>query len=73
LKDLCNNEWLARPGFTKLGAKWVEVTVWGRMKMRFNQSNGMSENVASNNPLISFRLWPMSKPWVSRSALLSRI
>jgi hypothetical protein len=27
---------LARPGFTKLGAKWVEVTVWGRMNMRFN-------------------------------------
>jgi len=25
------------PGFTKLGANWVEVTVWGRMKMRFNQ------------------------------------
>jgi hypothetical protein len=29
------NGWPA-PASQKLGAKWVEVTVWERMKMRFN-------------------------------------
>jgi hypothetical protein len=44
------NGWPA-PASQKLGANWVEVTVWGRMKMRFNQGPKRFENVASNNPV----------------------
>jgi hypothetical protein len=57
----------------KLGANWVEVTVWERMKMRFNQRPKRFENVASNNPVDFVPALMMSKPWVSRSALPSRI
>ena len=46
------NGWPA-PASQKLGANWVEVTVWGRMKVRFNQGPRRFENVASNN-LVDF-------------------
>jgi hypothetical protein len=61
---------LARPGSQKLGANWVEVTVWERMKMRFNQRRN------------DLKTWPATlvdfisasndeHAMVSRSALLS--
>src|SRR6266403_1416883 len=49
------------PRLHKLGANWVEVTVWERMKRRFNQRRN-DLKTASNNPSISFRLGMMSKP-----------
>src|SRR5258706_5602269 len=49
------------PRLHELGAKWVEVTVWERMKRRFNQRRNDLKR-ASNNPSISFRLGMMSKP-----------
>jgi hypothetical protein len=55
------NGWPA-PASQKLGANWVEVTVWGRMKMRFNQGSKRFENVASNNPVDFVPALMMSKP-----------
>ena len=65
------NGWPA-PASQKLGAKWVEVTVWGRIRMRFNhRRNDLKTWPATTRRLRSGFDDEQAK--VSRSALLSRI
>ncbi len=65
------NGWPA-PASRELGANWVEVTVWERMKMRFNQR----PKCLKTWPATTRRFRSGSddaQAMVSRSALLSRI
>jgi hypothetical protein len=65
------NGWPA-PASQKLGANWVEVTVWGRIRMRFNhRRNDLKTWPATTRRLRSGSADEQAK--VSRSALLSRI
>jgi hypothetical protein len=65
------NGWPA-PASQKLGAKWVEVTVWERMKMRFNyRRNELKTWPATTRRFRSGSADEQAR--VSRSALLSRI
>jgi hypothetical protein len=54
------NGWPA-PASQKLGAKWVEVTVWGRMTMRFNQ-RGNDLKRGQQHPVDFVPALTMSKP-----------